>query len=80
MSVCGELGGDPLAIPVLAGLGIHKLSMGLASIPAAKRVICGLDMAQARALAQEVQAMKTEADIRARLSEFAQRQETDRRN
>lgn len=80
VSVCGELGGDPLAIPVLAGLGIHKLSMGLASIPAAKRVICGLDMAQARALAQEVQAMKTEADIRARLSEFAQRQETDRRN
>lgn len=80
VSVCGELGGDPLAIPVLAGLGIHKLSMGLASIPAAKRVICGLDMDQARALAQEVQTMKTEADIRARLSEFAQRQENDRRN
>lgn len=80
VSVCGELGGDPLAIPVLAGLGIHKLSMGLASIPAAKRVICGLDISEAQALAQEVQTMKTEADIRARLQEFAQCHQTDRRN
>lgn len=73
VSVCGELGGDPLAIPVLAGLGIHKLSMGLASIPAAKRVINGLDMKEAQDLADEVQTMKTEADIRARLTSFAQR-------
>lgn len=73
VSVCGELGGDPLAIPVLAGLGIHKLSMGLASIAVAKRVIRNLDMAEAKALAEEVQCMKTEKQIRARLLAFADR-------
>lgn len=73
VSVCGELGGDPLAIPVLAGLGIHKLSMGRSSIPAAKRVIRNLNMADAKALAQEVQGMKTAEDIRARLTAFAER-------
>lgn len=73
VSVCGELGGDPLAIPVLAGLGIHKLSMGRSSVPAAKRVIRNLNMADAKALAQEVQGMKTAEDIRARLTAFAER-------
>ena len=80
VSVCGELGGDPLAIPVLAGLGIHKLSMGLASIPGAKRVIRNLDMAEAKALAAQVQTMKTDEEIRACLTDFSQRHETDRRN
>ena len=30
--ICGELGGDPLAAPVLVGLGIRKLSMSLSSV------------------------------------------------
>ena len=73
VSVCGELGGDTLAIPVLVGLGIDKLSMGLASMAAAKRVIRGLNMDEARALAEEVKNMKTETEIRARLEAFAAR-------
>lgn len=73
VSVCGELGGDPLAIPVLAGLGIHKLSMGLASLAGAKRVIRELDMAEAKALAEGIQRLKTAEEIKARLTAFAQR-------
>ncbi|MEG2119592.1 MAG: phosphoenolpyruvate--protein phosphotransferase, partial [Pseudoflavonifractor sp.] len=30
VSICGELGGDALALPALIGMGITKLSMGLA--------------------------------------------------
>lgn len=71
VSVCGELGGDPLAIPVLVGLGIRKLSMGAAAIPAAKQVTRGMELRQAELLAEEVQGMRTEAEIRARLKEFA---------
>ena len=47
--------------------------MGLASMAAAKRVVRGLDMDEARALAEEVKNMKTEAEIRARLEAFAAR-------
>lgn len=32
LSICGELGSDPLAVPALVGLGIQKLSMGAAAI------------------------------------------------
>lgn len=73
VSVCGELGGDPLAIPVLAGLGIRKLSMGQASLAGAKRVIRNLDLAKASALAEEVQGLKTADEIKARLTAFAEK-------
>ena len=61
-----------MAIPVLAGLGIHKLSMGLASLAGAKRVIRELDMAEAKALAEGIQRLKTAEEIKARLTAFAQ--------
>ena len=35
--VCGELGGDPEAIPRLIGLGVDKLSMSPGKIPQAKK-------------------------------------------
>ena len=50
LSICGELGSDPLAIPALVGLGIQKLSMGAAAIAGAKRVIRNLDLPQAQAM------------------------------
>lgn len=73
VSVCGELAGDPLAIPVLAGLGIHKLSMNLSSVAGAKRLIRRLNLVEAKALAQEVQNLKTAEEIKARLTAFAER-------
>lgn len=71
LSICGELGADPLAIPALIGLGIQKLSMGASSIPGAKRVIRNLDLAQAKALAKDILSMKTAGDIQARLTAFS---------
>ena len=32
--ICGELGGEPLAVPILVGLGIDELSMSSPAIPA----------------------------------------------
>lgn len=72
VGVCGELAGDPLAIPALAGLGIRALSMGRASVAGAKRVLCSLDMASAQALGAEIQTLKTEEEIRKRLTAFAE--------
>jgi phosphotransferase system enzyme I (PtsI) len=71
VSVCGEMGGDVLALPALIGLGIDKFSVGSASLPAVKRLIRGLDMSGARALAAEVQRVKTEGEALALLRSFA---------
>ena len=72
ISVCGELGGDPLAIPALAGMGICRLSMGAASLAGAKRVVRAMRLSEARALAAEVLQLGTHGEIRARLQAFAQ--------
>src|SRR5690606_18327655 len=39
VGVCGEMAGDPLAIPILVGLGIDELSMNLPVVPVAKQII-----------------------------------------
>ena len=53
VGVCGEMAGDPQAIPLLLGLGVDELSMAPAQIPAAKGIICKWLLAEAQGLAQE---------------------------
>jgi phosphoenolpyruvate-protein phosphotransferase len=67
VSVCGELAGDPLAVPLLVGLGVDELSMNAPAIPRAKQIIRSLDYASARKLAQSVLQMDTPEDVRRRL-------------
>jgi phosphoenolpyruvate-protein phosphotransferase len=52
VGVCGELAGDPAAIPVLVGLGVSELSMNPASIPRAKEVISRIRLDAAQSLAE----------------------------
>lgn len=42
VGVCGELAGDPQAIPVLVALGVDELSMSPAKIPRAKQIVLSL--------------------------------------
>ena len=39
VGVCGELGADPLAAPVLVGLGVSELSVNPPAIPATKEAV-----------------------------------------
>ncbi|MBO1719716.1 phosphoenolpyruvate--protein phosphotransferase [Extibacter sp. GGCC_0201] len=39
VSVCGEMGGDPVYAPIFAGMGIRKLSMGMSRITAVKQAM-----------------------------------------
>ncbi|MDR2181526.1 MAG: phosphoenolpyruvate--protein phosphotransferase [Treponema sp.] len=71
VGVCGELGGDPLAAPVLAGLGIRKLSMGFASIAPVKRALSRITLAEAEALAENVVQFPTAAEVEAYLRRSA---------
>jgi len=63
ISLCGELASDPLAVPVLAGLGLRKLSMGEASIAAVKRAIASVPMKKCEEIAAKVLKFSTAAQV-----------------
>lgn len=67
VGMCGELAGDPKAIPVLLGLGLDEFSMAPALIPHAKAIIRELNTLECEKLAQEVLDMETFAQVEARL-------------
>ena len=46
VSLCGELGGDPLAAPLLIGMGISCLSMNPFKIPAVKKAVRNIKSAE----------------------------------
>lgn len=69
VSVCGEMAADPLAIPVLLGLGIRRLSMSPAAIPLAKKMIRSISLAEAEEALAEVRLCRTEAEVRKRLED-----------
>ena len=64
VGVCGELAGDPAAIPILIGLGVKELSMASGSIPRAKQVIRGLNMKDAQAVAVQALQLDTAEAVR----------------
>ncbi len=64
VSVCGELAGEPLAIPLLVGLGVDELSMNPRAIPQAKQIIRTLDSDLARAVGLSVLRLESPEDVR----------------
>lgn len=61
--VCGEMGGDKLAAPVLVGLGMRRLSMGLASVAQIKKLLSQLTIEKAEQLAKKVRELDTAAAV-----------------
>jgi len=52
VGVCGELAGEPLAIPILLGLELDEFSMNSPTIPLAKQVLRKLTTAECKDLAR----------------------------
>jgi len=48
VSICGEMAGNPLAVVLLLGMGVHSLSMGAGSLLRVKGVIRSMSRARAR--------------------------------
>ena len=65
VGVCGELGSDPLAVPVLVGLGVSELSVNPPAIPATKEAVRQLDAGAAAALAEEAVGLASAEEVRA---------------
>ena len=68
--VCGELAGNPLAVPLLAGLGVDELSMNAGAVPKAKAIIRALNIADARQLALHALETDSHAAVRQLAKQF----------
>lgn len=64
VGVCGELGADPQALPILLGLGVDELSVNVPAVATVKAQIRGLQLADARTLAQRALQCRTAAEVR----------------
>jgi phosphoenolpyruvate-protein kinase (PTS system EI component) len=70
VGVCGALAAEPLAWPLLVGLGIDELSMPSVVIAECKAAIRRLNANACQVLAQEILKLSSAADVRARLTAF----------
>ena len=52
VGLCGELAGEPLAVPILLGLGLDEFSMNPSVIPLIKQIIRAITLDEAREVAQ----------------------------
>ena len=68
VAVCGEMAADPVAVPLLVGLGIDELSVSAPAIPGAKQAIRAVDAAEARARALRALTLDTLEAVRALLA------------
>ena len=51
VSVCGEMAGDPVYVPLLLGLGVDELSAAPPSLPQVKYLVRRLKLSEAKELA-----------------------------
>jgi phosphotransferase system enzyme I (PtsI) len=65
--MCGEAAGDPLLLPVFAGMGIRELSMSPSKILPSRKRLCALRMDECTALARKAVALSDEDQIKALL-------------
>lgn len=70
VSVCGEMAGDPMFVPLLLGLGVDSLSMTPPLIPAARYLIRSIKMSDARTLATQALSMSSPKEIYAKCEIF----------
>jgi phosphotransferase system enzyme I (PtsI) len=65
VGLCGEMAGEPLAIPILLGMGLDEFSMNPVAIPAAKTLIRSLSTQTCQRLAQKVLTLTTAEEVQA---------------
>ncbi|MFI5167691.1 MAG: phosphoenolpyruvate--protein phosphotransferase [Thermoanaerobaculales bacterium] len=71
IGLCGEMGGDPLAVPLLVGLGLDEISVGCGKVAAVKAAIARCSTAECRALLEAAMQQATAAEVEALLRAFA---------
>jgi multiphosphoryl transfer protein len=70
VSLCGELGSDPIATPVLIGLGLDDVSLNPQAIPRCKKAITQLSFIEAETIVSEALKQESVAKVRELLRTF----------
>ncbi len=75
VGMCGEMAGEPLAIPILLGLGLDEFSMNPPAIPQAKEIIRRWETEDARSLAEQALLCETPKEVESLVENWSNDQE-----
>jgi phosphocarrier protein FPr len=73
VEVCGEAASDPIAVPLLVGLGADELSVGASRVGAVRAWVRALDYGEARGLARAALELSDPLDVAALVEPVARR-------
>ncbi len=63
VGMCGEMAGEPLAVPLLLGLGLDEFSMSASSILAARKMVRSLSYKEMQELSKKALECATEKEV-----------------
>jgi len=69
VGMCGELAGEPLALPILLGLGLDEFSINPPMIPLAKQILRNLDAKEMEKIAQKALDLENPDEIQSFIKE-----------
>ncbi len=69
-SLCGEMAADPMAVPLLVGLGLDSISVSPAALPHTKKIIRSIKYSEAKEMAEKCLNLETEVKTKKLLKEF----------
>jgi phosphoenolpyruvate-protein phosphotransferase len=70
VGLCGEMAGDPIATPLLLGLGLDEFSMAAKSVPAVKDCIRSLSAKDCESISNHVLTLSTTEEVVAYLKQM----------
>jgi len=73
VSVCGEMGGDPVYVMLLVGLGLRCLSAGSVHVPEVKQLIRSFRIEEAKQVARTALQLETAREVNNYLREQTRR-------
>jgi multiphosphoryl transfer protein len=73
VGVCGGLAAEPLAVPLLIGIGVDELSVPVPAVPAIKALVRRVSQSECVELARAIEWCGTATEVRAQLTQFATR-------
>jgi phosphotransferase system enzyme I (PtsI) len=62
-AMCGEMAGDPIALPILVGMGLDEFSMSATSILQARSLMKKLDTQEMAQLAEQAVDSETNDEV-----------------
>jgi len=74
VSVCGEMAGNPLLLPVWLGLGIERITVDAKKVPVLRALEAEIDLDRARAATRDILLMESGPEILERLEGMARRE------